>query len=78
MDVIISCKTYLFSRAVARTRAESNVQAEVELVFSEASTEPIPSNTEIVQTLKEAAVNSTAGFNLTLDAATITIISKLI
>ncbi|XP_016418164.1 uncharacterized protein LOC107748032 [Sinocyclocheilus rhinocerous] len=62
---------------VSRTREELNVQAEVELVFSEASTEPIPSNTDIVQTLKEAAANSTAGFNLTLDATAITVIKSV-
>ncbi|XP_016312251.1 cell wall protein DAN4-like [Sinocyclocheilus anshuiensis] len=63
--------------AFFRTREESNVQAEVKLVFSEESTEPIPSNTDIVETLKEAAANSTAGFNLTLDATSITVIKSV-
>ncbi|XP_016113415.1 integumentary mucin C.1-like, partial [Sinocyclocheilus grahami] len=63
--------------AFFRTREESNVQAEVKLVFSEESTEPIPSNTDIVETLKEAAANSTAGFNLTIDATSITVIKSV-
>ncbi|KAF4111714.1 hypothetical protein G5714_008745 [Onychostoma macrolepis] len=63
--------------AVSRTRAVSNVQAEVKLVFSETSTEPIPSNTDIVETLKEAAANSTSNFNLTLDATSITVIKSV-
>ncbi|XP_043101114.1 uncharacterized protein LOC122349213 [Puntigrus tetrazona] len=62
---------------VARSRAESNVQAEVELVFSDTSTEPIPTNSDIVETLKEAAANSTAGFNLTIDATSITVIKSV-
>ncbi|XP_016318483.1 cell wall protein DAN4-like [Sinocyclocheilus anshuiensis] len=64
-------------RAVARTRAEENVQAELELVFSQTSTEPIPSNTDIVETLKEAATTPNSGFNLTLDATTINVIKSV-
>ncbi|XP_043100968.1 uncharacterized protein LOC122349105 [Puntigrus tetrazona] len=63
--------------AVVRSRAESNVQAEVQLVFSQTSTEPIPTNSDIVETLKEAAANSTAGFNLTIDATSITVINSM-
>ncbi len=47
-------------------------------MFSDASTEPIPSNTDIVETLKEAAADPTSSFNLTLDPTSITVISKLI
>lgn len=82
---MVSCTVYLevviisffiYFRAVARTRAEQNVQAEVEIVFSEKSTEPIPSSTSIVETLKEAATNPNSGFNITVDANTISVISK--
>ncbi|XP_059364840.1 uncharacterized protein LOC132103764 [Carassius carassius] len=64
-------------RSVARTKADSNVEAEVQLVFSEASTEPVPSNTDIVETLKEAVTNPTSSFNLPLDPTSITVIKSL-
>ncbi|XP_026106599.1 uncharacterized protein LOC113078515 [Carassius auratus] len=64
-------------RAVARTRADQNVQAELDLVFSQTSTEPIPNNTDIVETLKEAATNPTSGFNLTLDATSIIVVKSV-
>ncbi|XP_043100955.1 integumentary mucin C.1-like [Puntigrus tetrazona] len=64
-------------RAFARTRAEENVQAELELVFSQTSTEPIPSNSDIVQTLKEAAATPTSGFNLTIDVTSIVVIKSV-
>ncbi|XP_039524857.1 uncharacterized protein LOC120477357 [Pimephales promelas] len=64
-----------FPGAVGRTRAETNVQADVDLVFSEKSTEPIPSATSIVETLKEAA--TAPSFNLTIDPTTVTVIKSL-
>lgn len=45
-------------------------------MFSEKSTAPLPSSTSIVETLKEAATNPNSGFNLTVDANTISVISK--
>ncbi|KAK7177247.1 hypothetical protein R3I93_001287 [Phoxinus phoxinus] len=64
-------------RSFSRTRATQNVQADVELVFDQTSNEPIPSNSEIVQTLKEAATNSNSGFNLTIDVTSIAVIKSL-
>ncbi len=64
-------------RPFARTRAGENVQAELELVFSQTSNEPIPSSTDIVETLKAAATNPTSGFNLTIDETSISVVSKL-
>ncbi|RXN29666.1 cell wall DAN4-like protein [Labeo rohita] len=64
-------------RRVSKTRAEENVQAELELVFSQTSTEPIPSNTDIVETLKEAAATPTSGFNLSIDVTSIAVIKSL-
>lgn len=73
------CKLYVFPfRPVSKIRAEQNVQAELELVFDQISNEPIPSNSEIVQTLKEAATNPNSGFNLTIDVTSIAVISKLL
>lgn len=63
-------------RGVARTRAEQNVEAELELVFNETSTEPIPANNEIVETLKVAATTSDSGFNLELVVSSISVVSK--
>ncbi|KAL0189830.1 hypothetical protein M9458_016929, partial [Cirrhinus mrigala] len=54
-------------RRVSKTRAEENVQAELELVFSQ-------TNTDIVETLKEAAATPTSGFNLSIDVTTIAVI----
>lgn len=45
-------------------------------MFSEKSTEPIPSGTAIVETLKEAVTTPGSGFNLPVDATTISVISK--
>ncbi len=74
-DVI--CKHVIPFRAFARTRAGENVQVELELVFSQTSNEPIPSNADIVETLKEAATNPASGFNLTIDDTSISVVSKL-
>lgn len=63
-------------RAVSKTRAEQNVQADVKLVFSETSTEPIPSGTSIVETLKEAAAAPNSTFNLVIDTNSILVVSK--
>ncbi|XP_056091643.1 uncharacterized protein LOC130071056 [Rhinichthys klamathensis goyatoka] len=64
-------------RSVSKTRAEPSVQAELELVFDQTSTEPIPSNSEIVQTLKEAATNPNSGFNITIDVTSIAVTKSL-
>lgn len=63
-------------RAVTKSRAEQNVQADVELVFNEKSTEPIPSSNAIVETLKEAAAAPDSTFNLTIDTNNIIVVSK--
>ncbi|XP_067301362.1 uncharacterized protein [Pseudorasbora parva] len=64
-------------RLVSKTRADENVQAEVELVFNQTSTEPIPTNNAIVETLKEAAIASNSTLNLIVDVNTITVIKSL-
>ncbi|XP_067308227.1 location of vulva defective 1 [Pseudorasbora parva] len=64
-------------RAFTKTRAVENVKAELEIVFNQTSNAPIPSNTEIVQTLKEAATTPNSGFNLTIDVNTIAVIKSL-
>jgi len=64
------------NRSFSRTRAEPNVQAELELVFDQTSNEPIPANDEIVQTLKEAATNPNSGFNLSIDVTSIAVTSE--
>ncbi|XP_016312244.1 histone deacetylase complex subunit SAP130-A-like [Sinocyclocheilus anshuiensis] len=56
------------------TRAEENY---LELEFSQTSTEPIPSNTDSLETLKEAAATPTSGFNLTIDVTTINVIKSV-
>lgn len=64
-------------RGVSRTREVQNVEAELELVFNETSSAPLPSSTEIVGTLKEAVTTSNSGFNLTVVASSISVVSKL-
>ncbi|XP_049328033.1 uncharacterized protein LOC125787626 [Astyanax mexicanus] len=57
------------------TRAESNVEADVQLIFNENSTKPVPATADIVDTLKGAISNTSSGFNLTVDPASITVLS---
>ncbi|KAK1792846.1 hypothetical protein P4O66_012750 [Electrophorus voltai] len=57
------------------TRA-NNVQADVQLIFNENSTKPIPASTEIVNIFQAAITNPNSGFNLTVDAASITVTSS--
>ncbi|KAA0723958.1 hypothetical protein E1301_Tti015353 [Triplophysa tibetana] len=62
-------------RGVARTREEQNVEAELELEFNKASSTPIPSSSEIVGTLREAA--STPNFNLSIVPSSIGVVKAL-
>lgn len=55
---------------------EQNVQVDIEVVFNQNATEPIPENNDIVQALKDAAVNPASGFNLSVDVNSIMVISK--
>lgn len=59
------------------TTRDTNVEAEVQLVFNENSTKPVPPGPELVVTLKEAVSNPSSGFNLTVDPNSITVVSKL-
>ncbi|KAI7814664.1 putative mucin-2-like, partial [Triplophysa rosa] len=64
-------------RGAARTRAEQNVEAELELEFNETSSAPLPSSTEIVGTLKEAALTPNSGFNLIVVPSSIGVVKAL-
>ncbi|KAJ8416487.1 hypothetical protein AAFF_G00357750 [Aldrovandia affinis] len=61
-------------RPVAQTRIEQDTEAEVELVFNQTSTDPVPTGDVITTTLREAVNNPNSTFNLTIDAETISII----
>lgn len=63
--------------AISKTRADQNVQAQVDIIFNQASTEPVPTSTAVVNTLKEAAANPSSGLNLTVDVATISVIKSV-
>lgn len=63
-------------RAVSRTRMEQDTEAEVELVFNETSTEPIPQGADVVNTLREAVSNPNSTFNLSVDPDSITFIRE--
>ncbi|KAL7855867.1 hypothetical protein AOLI_G00194710, partial [Acnodon oligacanthus] len=71
----------LFVRTVVKafrpgtTRAQ-NVEADVQLIFNENSTKPIPAATDIVSTLKEAISNPNSGFALSVDPTSITVVSS--
>ncbi|XP_053475661.1 uncharacterized protein LOC128604515 [Ictalurus furcatus] len=56
-------------------RAADNTQADVQLVFNENSTKPVPAGDEIVQVLKNAAENNNTNTNL-FDATTITLVNQ--
>lgn len=53
-----------------------NVETDIELVFNEDSTEPLPENTDVVQTLVTAVSNPNSGFNLTVDSESIVVTSE--
>lgn len=56
-------------------RANENTQAQVQLVFSEDSTTPIPAGDEVAQVLKQATANNNT-FAQLVDSTAITVISK--
>ncbi|MCJ8749054.1 hypothetical protein PDJAM_G00171760 [Pangasius djambal] len=56
-------------------RADENTQAEVQLVFNENSTKPVPAGEEVVNALKEVAENNN-NFNVQFDANSITVINE--
>lgn len=51
-----------------------NTEAQIELVFNDTSTEPIPQSGDIVNTLKEAVSNPNSTFNISVDVNSITVI----
>ncbi|XP_063042550.1 mucin-2-like [Engraulis encrasicolus] len=62
-----------FSLGGSRT---DNVNTDVELVFNEASTEPLPQSTDVVQTLTDAVNDPSAtNFTLSVDASSIQVTS---
>ncbi|XP_049328477.1 uncharacterized protein LOC111197087 isoform X27 [Astyanax mexicanus] len=56
------------------TRA-TDIETDLELIFNENSTKPLPSSTDVVSTLKEAISNPSSGFNLAVDPAKIVVVS---
>lgn len=67
---------HFFFRPVTR-RAGENTQVEVQLVFNENATAPIPSGAEVVSVLKTVAETNNT-FQVLFDATEITLISKSI
>lgn len=63
-------------RPVPRLGQDPNTEVDLELEFSATSTVPIPKDSDIVETLKEAVTNPNSNFNLSLDLNSITVISK--
>lgn len=55
-----------------------SVETDVELVFNEASTEPLPESTDVTTTLSTALTNPPSGFNLTVIADSIIVMSEKI
>ncbi|KAI4892328.1 hypothetical protein NFI96_019723, partial [Prochilodus magdalenae] len=71
---ILFVRTVVLGFKPGSTRA-SNVQADVQLIFNENSTTPIPAATEVVSTLKEAITNPNSGFTLPVDVNSIVVVS---
>ncbi|XP_066505697.1 poly(A) polymerase-like [Hoplias malabaricus] len=67
-------RTIVLAFRPGTTRAQ-NVEADVQLIFNENSTKPLPDATDIVSTLKNAISNPSSGFNLTVDLNSITVVS---
>jgi hypothetical protein len=63
-------------RPVPRLGQDPNTEVDLELEFNATSTVPIPKDSDIVETLKEAVTNPNSNFNLSLDLNSITVISK--
>ncbi|KAL7841254.1 hypothetical protein SRHO_G00249450 [Serrasalmus rhombeus] len=72
---ILFVRTVVIAFRPGTTRAQ-NVEADVQLIFNENSTKPIPAATEIVSTLKEAISNPNSGFTLPVDPTSITVVSS--
>nr|XP_046181664.1 uncharacterized protein LOC124012232 [Oncorhynchus gorbuscha] len=66
----------LNDRPVPRLGQDPNTEVDLELEFNATSTVPIPKDSDIVETLKEAVTNPNSNFNLSLDLNSITVISK--
>lgn len=56
-------------------RADQNTEAEVSLVFSDSSTDPIPSGQQLATELK-AAIESDPNLSQQFDATAITVLSE--
>ena len=54
------------------------VEADLDLMFDETSTEPLPQRSEVVETLVNAANDNSSGFSVDVRADSIVVTSKKI
>ena len=54
------------------------VEADIDLVFDETSTEPLPQSSEVVDTLVNAVNDQNSGFNVEVQPDSIVVTSKKI
>ena len=64
-----------FYRRVSRNRMDQ-VETDLDLVFNETSTEPLPQNSEVVETLVDAMNDTTSGFDVDVVPGSIVVTSK--
>ena len=66
-----------FYRQVSRNRMDE-VEADLDLMFDETSTEPLPQSSEVVETLVDAVNDPTSDFDVEVVAESIVVTSKKI
>ena len=66
-----------FYRQVSRNRMDE-VEADLDLMFDETSTEPLPQSSEVVETLVNAVNDNSSGFNVDVRVDSIVVTSKKI
>ena len=64
-----------FYRQVSRNRMDE-VEADLDLMFDETSTEPLPQSSEVVETLVDAVNDPTSDFDVEVVAESIVVTSK--
>ena len=66
-----------FYRRVSRNRMDE-VETDLDLVFDETSTEPLPQSSEVVETLVTAVNDPNSGFDVEVQPNSIVVTSKKI